>query len=574
MGLLSTRTPAQVDAGTKYTHSHDKESQMTTERIPGSCPDEDRTLPPTEPQAEERTTITQSNTAEKNLDTSQFLAALKGDFGDYELLAEIGRGGMGVVFKARQKTLNRLVALKMVLAGRLASKDDLRRFQAEAEAAARLQHHNIVTVHEVGEADGQHFFSMELVEGQSLAARLENGPLPSREAARYLLKLARALDYAHEEGILHRDLKPSNILLDQNDEPRITDFGLAKRIGGDATHQTQTGAVMGTPSYMSPEQAAGKKTLGPGCDVYGLGAVLYELVTGRPPFRSATHIDTLLHVMQTEPVPPRLLNPEVDQDSETICLKCLEKDPKQRYRSAGELEKDLSCYLAGVSISARSFNVLDRLTRALDRSHHDAAFHTWSNMLFIMAAIVCAEHVLMYFLLRLEAPDWTLITARTSQFVFLGFLFWANRGKHVLPRTAAERELWTIWIGYLIAYGTAFAVVQSLKAHVIIGPGTSPPWSTQWDDLILYPISSMLSGLAFFVMGSNYWGRCYAIGLAFLALAVLTTFQVSLAPLAFGILWGVSLASLGFRMRSLQNLGHEDPHSLQAKQTTLTLNGK
>ena len=212
-------------------------------------------------------------------------------FGDYELLAEIARGGMGVVYRARQRSLDRTVALKMILAGKLANPEDLQRFRTEAEAAARLSHPNIVAIHDVGAIDGQHFFSMEFIEGISLAQRLTRGPVASRDAARYVRQIARAVEYAHRHGILHRDLKPSNIMLDADDEPHITDFGLAKRLDNQDSGQTRTGAILGTPSYMAPEQAQGKiRELGPACDIYSLGAMLYELLTGRssPPFRRAS----------------------------------------------------------------------------------------------------------------------------------------------------------------------------------------------------------------------------------------------------------------------------------------------
>src|SRR5262249_12431053 len=255
-------------------------------------------------------------------------------FGDFELLQEIARGGMGVVYRARQMTLNRIVALKMILSGRLATDEDITRFRTEAEAAARLQHPHIVAVHDVGAIDGQHYFSMDFIEGISLAQKLQNGPLPGRTAARYVRLIARAIHHAHKQGILHRDLKPSNILIDAEGEPHITDFGLAKRLGGDSG-QTRTGVVLGTPSYMAPEQAAGKsQQLGPPCDIYGLGAVLYELITGRPPFRAETPLDTVMQVMDRDPPPPRLLNSNIDHDLETICLKCLEKDPRRRYPTA------------------------------------------------------------------------------------------------------------------------------------------------------------------------------------------------------------------------------------------------
>ncbi|HWY88168.1 MAG TPA: serine/threonine-protein kinase, partial [Gemmataceae bacterium] len=208
-------------------------------------------------------------------------------FGDYELLVEVARGGMGVVYRARQMALNRTVALKMILAGKLADADELQRFRTEAEAAARLSHPNIVAVHEVGEIQGQHYFSVDFIEGTSLAQRLVGGPLPGRDAARYVRQIARAVYYAHRQGILHRDLKPSNIMVDGEDEPRITDFGLAKRLGNEDSGQTRTGAILGTPSYMAPEQAGGKnREIGPAVDIYSLGAILYEILVGRPPFKA------------------------------------------------------------------------------------------------------------------------------------------------------------------------------------------------------------------------------------------------------------------------------------------------
>ncbi len=271
---------------------------------------------------------------------------------EYQLLEEIGRGGMGVVFKARHVRLGRVVALKMILGGALAHADDLHRFHTEEEAAAQLQHPNIVALYEVGVFENQPFFAMEYISGTSLGDRVALGPLPGRRAAGYLEVTARAVHFAHTRGILHRDLKPGNVLLDENDQPKISDFGLAKLMATDSG-QTRTGAVLGTPSYMSPEQAAGRKDLGPAGDVYSLGAILYELLTGRPPFAGETPLATINLVAEQEPLSPRLLNPAVDLDLETICLKCLEKDPRRRYASAGDLADDLRHYLDGKPITAR-----------------------------------------------------------------------------------------------------------------------------------------------------------------------------------------------------------------------------
>ena len=258
--------------------------------------------------------------------TAAGLTALRAGmaFGDYELIEEVGHGGMGVVYRARQRKLNREVALKMVLGGVFAGKEAVARFRAEAEMAAQLQHPNIVAIHDVGEHEGQPFFTMDLVEGRSLADRVRDGPLPARNAATYLKTIAEAVAYAHERGVLHRDLKPSNILIDAFDQPQITDFGLAKRMTDDSD-LTVTGQTLGSPNFIPPEQAAGRKAdVGPRSDLYSLGAILYHVLTGRPPFVAGTLSATVRLVVEEEPVSPRLLNPSVPRDLETLCLKCLE----------------------------------------------------------------------------------------------------------------------------------------------------------------------------------------------------------------------------------------------------------
>jgi serine/threonine-protein kinase len=343
-------------------------------------------------------------------------------FGAYELLGELGRGGMGVVYKARQKELDRVVAIKMILSSNLATPEHVRRFHAEARAAARLQHPNIVQIHEAGELDGQHYFVMEHIEGPSLADVLDRQRPPPDDGARLLAIVARAADYLHRQGFIHRDLKPSNVLLQRPDSetrrpgdqehksgellsvspclpfswaPKLTDFGLVKMLGS-SSDMTRTGAIVGTPSYMSPEQAAGRhRQVGPPSDIFSLGAILYQVLTGRPPFVTSTPLETLVQAIEAEPVPPRRINPGAPRELELICLKCLEKSPEKRYGSAGALAEDLERYLRGEGINARPHGLGQRLWRWARREPALAA-HLIALGLFailIHTVYLVAEHV-------------------------------------------------------------------------------------------------------------------------------------------------------------------------------------
>jgi len=283
-----------------------------------------------------------------------------GELGDYELLEEIGRGGQGVVFRARQKRLNRTVALKVISLGQWASKAHLKRFRREAEAAASLDHPCIVPIYEVDERDGSCYFSMKFVEGGQLDEVTRREPMPIRRAVELIAKVARTVHYAHEHGILHRDIKPGNILLDAKGEPHLTDFGLARLVESESS-VTHTLDILGTPSYMAPEQAVGNNTaVGNATDVYGIGAVLYQLLTGHPPFAGGATYETIRLLLDTEPRQPRLLNPKIDRDLSTICLKCLEKDPKRRYSSALALAEDLDHWLKHEPIQARRIGLFAR----------------------------------------------------------------------------------------------------------------------------------------------------------------------------------------------------------------------
>jgi serine/threonine protein kinase/tetratricopeptide (TPR) repeat protein len=310
------------------------------------------------------------------------------EFGDYELVEEIGRGGQGVVYRARQRSLNRTVALKIVGLGQWSSTPQLKRFRQEAEAAASLEHPRIVPIYEIGEHDRSCYFSMKFIEGGQLETALERGPIPPRQAAELMAKTARTVQFAHDRGILHRDIKPGNILVDQAGEPHLTDFGLARLMQREST-LTNSHDVLGTPSYVAPEQARGQaKSLTGAVDIYALGAVLYHMLSGRPPFTGATPYETVRNVLDTEPKNPRALNPKVDVDLATICLKCLEKDPARRYPTAEALAADLERWLRHEPIAARPSGLIIRGRKWLQRNPTTALAIVSLTALLVVASVL------------------------------------------------------------------------------------------------------------------------------------------------------------------------------------------
>jgi serine/threonine-protein kinase len=353
---------------------------------------------------------------------------------DYEVLEVLGRGGMAVVYKARQKSLRRVVALKVVLAGAHASAEEVARFRIEAEAVAELRHPHVVQIHEVGRHDGCPYCVLEYVEGGTLAEKLGGRALPTEQAAALVEKLARAVHAAHERGIVHRDLKPGNVLLTASGEPKVTDFGLAKRMDGEPG-RTRTGAVLGTPAYMAPEQAGGDRRVGPAADVYGLGAILYECLTGRPPFLAPTPLDTVLRVLAEEPVPPTHFNRGVPRDLETICLKCLEKDPARRYPSAAALADDLRSHQADEPITARPPGLAGRLDRWARRRPALAA--TW------VALAVFYLNYLALLGLGVERPD-----PAFHRFVTALLTAWALGAAAFQWLAARTRRQWAATFGW------------------------------------------------------------------------------------------------------------------------------
>lgn len=382
-------------------------------------------------------------------------------FGNYEVIELIGEGGMGVVYKASQKNLNRIVALKMIRSGSLASESEVRRFRSEAQAAAKLQHPSVVAIHEVGEQDGRLFFSMDYIEGQSLAQLVEDAPLAPNLAARYVRTIAEAVHYAHRCGILHRDLKPANILIDVKGQPRITDFGLAKQMEIDSD-LTVSGAILGTPSYMPPEQASGKgKEIGPASDVYSLGAILYHLLTGRPPFRADTPLDILRQVVETDPASPRFLNSKVPRDLETICLKCMNKEPLRRYSTAQELADELGRFLNKAPIHARPLNWTERMWRWCRRNPVVASFCAVLALLLSLMTIAA-----LYF--RKDALDSSKASARyaagavRSELLPLAWTVHSVASSSVLPE--------------LIMHGNQAALTNFLAGRLTESQTNAPPW--------------------------------------------------------------------------------------------------
>ncbi len=452
--------------------------------------------------------------------------------GEYQIAEEIGRGGMGVVYKAWDTKLKRFVALKMILRGEHATGADLGRFRSEAQAAAGLSHPNIVPVFQVGEHEGKAYFSMKYVPGQTLSSRIKEGPLPQRKAAELLLAITRAVQHAHEKGLLHRDLKPANVLLDENELPLVTDFGLAKRVEGGET-LTGTGMIVGTPSYMSPEQSEpNHPNPGPTTDVYSLGAILYECLTGRPPFLAASPVDTLLLVRTEEPVRPRLLNPKIDGDLEFICRKCLEKRPQHRYATAADLAADLERFLHGDPVSARSGSLEYFISRLFRETHHASVLENWgllfmwhSVKVLLLCAVTSGLHAagvrdhLSYLLL------WSV------GLVVWGAIFW-NLRQRSGPVSFVERE---------IAHAWGAGVAASIFIFLI-------EWILLLDVLSLSPVMAVAAGMVFVMKAGTLSGWFYiAAFLCFMISLPMAWVGPPLSPVLFGIVSAIGFFVPGWK---------------------------
>jgi serine/threonine protein kinase len=493
----------------------------------------------------------------------------------YDVLEVIGHGGMGVVYRARQKGLNRTVALKRILSGAGASPSERARFRIEAEAVARLQHPNIVQVYEVGEHEGSPFMALEFVAGGSLAPLLDGTPLPPPRAAELVLALAGGVQHAHERGIIHRDLKPANVLLQEDTSrrgaetqrpeegrvqtpfclglssfssglrasaplregfviPKITDFGLARQLGSD-DGPTQTGAVLGSPSYMAPEQAEGSREVGPLADVYALGAILYELLTGRPPFRGETLLETLKQVREQEPLPPSALQPRLPRDLETICLKCLEKSPSHRYPSAAALADDLRRFLDNEPISARSATLFDHVGRALGRVRVDPRFREWSKLTLALAPLPVILFSLLFFLLR-DHPNFPPLMIGTSLvFILLvqSSLLNAHRAMMRLVPGDQRRHIHSVWGANTIA------ILLSLLVIWRVTPADQPEGL-----LMVYPLWLTCVGITFSSF-ATLAGPLYLLSALAFTLAAVTAFVPEWAPIIVGFFATTNLTTQG-----------------------------
>ncbi len=463
-------------------------------------------------------------------DSGNWQMSLPFRMGDFELLEEVGRGGMGVVFRARQWSLNREVAIKMILRDQLASQTEKRRFLAEARATAQLDHPGIVPVYDVGEIDGRSYFVMKFIQGKTLHELVEASEITILEAVRCVEQVCRAVQFAHERGIVHRDIKPSNILIDEFGHARLTDFGLAKQTDG-MDSLTRTGAVLGTPNYMSPEQASGRMgPIGPASDVYSLGSVLYFATTGLPPFSAKGPIDLLLKILEQDPIPPRSLNSKVDRDLEMIVVRALQKPPDLRYRSANALGDDLLAYMRDEPISARSIHYAQIVARWFRETHHAPILENWGllwmwHSLIVLLVCVCTE----WFQWN-GATRWTYPMLWTVGLGAWAAVFWALR-RRMGPVTFVERQIAHAWGASMIAIGMVFPI----------------EWLLNLPALTLTPLISVICGMLFLVKAGILSGVFYVQAFCLFA----STFIMIAFPTYSHIIFGV-VAALSFFIPGLK----------------------
>lgn len=453
------------------------------------------------------------------------------DLGKYILKEEIGRGGMGIVYRATRKSDGKTLAIKMILKGDFASPIERDRFQAEAEAAARLTHRSIAPIYEIGEHEGLSFFCMKLIEGGTLTERLMKGPLHARMAGRIMFDIASAISYAHSQGVLHRDLKPSNILLDPDGNAFVVDFGLAKQTSARSS-LTKSGAILGTPSYMSPEQAAGARgEVGAVSDVYSMGAILYHMLTGRPPFLGPSPVDTVLMVLEQDPIAPRVLNRRVNRKLEMIAMRCLQKPQDLRYASADELAEDIAAFLEDRPVSAREGRFVKILANVFRETHHAEVLENWgvlwmwhslvlvvsgiaTNVLFLMGD----ENRIHYWLM------WTLGLGTWA------VVFWIVR-RTMGPVTFVERQIAHVWAASMVCVAFLFPLEGVLHLEV----------------LSLAPLLAVIAAMVFLIKAGILSGSFYFHAGAMLITAVVMVRFPRYAMTIFGFASGASFFLAGWK---------------------------
>lgn len=464
-------------------------------------------------------------------DGEQSSGGLPRRVGDYVLIRELGRGGMGVVYLARQESLQRDVAIKMILRGALATDAERTRFRIEAAAAARLEHPGIVPVYEVGELAGQPYFSMKYVAGETLAHRLIQGPLPAREAAEILAQVARAIQFAHSQGVLHRDLKPSNILIDEVGQPHVMDFGLAKQVSA-AESVTRTGSILGTPAYMAPEQAAGDRgQVGPLSDVYSLGTILYHALTGRPPFQASSPVDTVLLVLSEDPVAPHFVNPKINRDLELVILRCLQKPQDLRYQSAGSLADDLEAFLHDEPLSARSGRFGQVIARLFRETHHAAVLENWGVLWMwhsLALLVVCFLTNGLYW--WGDRSRWHYAGLWTLALWTWAAVFWVLR-RRIGPVLFVERQIAHVWAASMIC----IALLYPLEAWLGL------------DVLTLSPVLGLITGMVFLVKAGILSGMFYFPAAALFFTAGVMAYWPNWAHVIFGIVSAASFFVPGLK---------------------------
>jgi eukaryotic-like serine/threonine-protein kinase len=471
-------------------------------------------------------------------DSGAWAIQLPFKLGDFELLEVVGRGGMGVVYRARQISLDREVAVKMILKDQLASQQERQRFFAEARATAKLEHPGIVPVYDVGEIEGRPYFVMKFLKGKTLYELIQSGEVTPRTAGRYLEQVCRAVQFAHDSGIVHRDIKPSNILVDETGHARLTDFGLAKTTDS-MDSLTKTGVVLGTPTYMSPEQASGRMgPIGPSSDIYSLGAVLYHAITGQPPFVGKSAVDLVFKILEQDPPPPRLIAPRVDRDLEMIAVRAMQKPQDLRYRTADLMGDDLLAYLRDEPIAARSGQFAHVLARWFRETHHAPVLENWGLLWMWHSLVLILMCIVTEFMQWNDAPRWSYPLLWTVGLGAWAGVFWALR-RRMGPVTFVERQIAHVWGASMLAIASLFPI----------------EWALELKPLQLTPLLGVISGMVFLIKAGILSGVFYVQAFFLFASTAAMLAYPTFAHIVFGVVAALSffIPGLKYYRQSLAN---------------------